>query len=191
MSFILTPYIGFGAGSLTTWQQVATDALTNGDSPNWNNYTIVWFYPQASLTVTGGEAIRLTIKAPSATGCTIDKCYIGQADAAYSATSPSFAGTPTQVLFSGSASLSTGTGGATTLSDQATFSIPASNGLIIAVHTTASVWSVPSSAGNSPANWKFSYKSGVDEASTVSKSGYTDFTATHGTGLINKIEVLA
>jgi hypothetical protein len=192
--FMATHLVGFGGLSGDgVWQNTTSATLSGGDiGASWQNYNIVQFIDQASLTVTGGTKIRLTLQAPAANNWGIDTMYIGQAAGGYSATSPAFAGSPTQVLFSGGATFLLATGAGDLVSDEITLAMPAANGICIA-------WHVQNTAGRGniaahatlPTNWKTSHKLGADDASTVAKSGYTDFTATAHAFGVKLVEVFA
>jgi hypothetical protein len=189
--------IGFGGYQSDTgaWQNTTSAVLSGGDlGASWQNYNIVVFIDQASLLVTGGTKVRLTLQAPGANAWGIDTMYIGQAAAGYSATSPAFAATPVQVLFNtGSATFVLASGAGDLLSDEVTIAIPAANGLCLAWHTqnTAGRGNIAAHA-TLPANWKTSHKGpGADDAATVAKSGYTDFTGTAHAYGVKLIEVFA
>jgi hypothetical protein len=175
--FMATHLVGFGGLSGDgVWQNTTSATLSGGDiGASWQNYNIV-----------------LTLQAPAANNWGIDTMYIGQAAGGYSATSPAFAGSPTQVLFSGGATFLLATGAGDLVSDEITLAMPAANGICIA-------WHVQNTAGRGniaahatlPTNWKTSHKLGADDAATVAKSGYTDFTATAHAFGIKLVEVFA
>jgi hypothetical protein len=179
--------------SAARWQTVATATLADGDiGASWINFTHRVFVDQASLLVTGGTAVRLTIQAPAANNFGVSAMYIGQASAGYTDSAPAFASTPTQLLFSGSASFVLASGAADLVSDVALMSIPAANGLAISyfVTNTAGLGNIAASAAT-PANWKTTRLNGSNDAATVAASGYTSFTASVHAFAVKKIEVLA
>ena len=170
-----------------SWQTTTSTSLT-ANSGGWGNYTLRMFIPQASLLVTGGSQVRITLTAASSVNLVINDCYFGQASGSYSATSPAFAGTPTQVLFSGAAG-TTVTAGTSAVSDGVSGSIPAANGICIACNINN--LQVRATAASTPANFQFSYKAGATDSATVAASGYTSQTGTNGFGIFNLVEVFA
>lgn len=183
------PGPGTPASSGGTWTSIVSNALSGGDRAGFAGYTLVQMYPQASLAATGGTQIRVTIKASSATGGTITGLYVGQCAAGYTTIAPSFSGTPTQLFVAGSGTITVGSGGATTLTDAASFVMPSSNGLCISWQYNASAASFSGSTASTPANWHVSWKLGAD-AATVTKASYTDYTANTGAATISLVEEL-
>ena len=172
-----------------TWQ--TTDTITlNTDGNGYNGYTVRVFVPQTSLSVTGGSQVRVTLQCPATVGGNIGAMYIGQASGSYSATSPAFAGTPTQIKFGGSGTLTLAAAGADVVSDAAIVAIPASNGLLIAMYISGPSGAHIASHATLPAAGQTSYVSGND-AATVAASGYTDNTSTFKANIVKKIEVFA
>lgn len=172
-----------------TWTTVSTNSSLASDQASWASFTIVIFIPQASISASGGTQTRLTLTAPTSGNTPITAMYVGQADAAYSGTAPAFAATPTQLLFTGSASVTLTGGTGDTVSDAASFVMPSSQGLAVAWQHSAAASSLRIATANNPANWKMSYKAGAD-AATVAKSGYIDYTATDGTCTVHIVEEL-
>jgi hypothetical protein len=188
--FMATHLVGFGgfdAGG--TRQTVLSNTLSDNTTHTWSGYTARMFIPQASLGVTGGTQVWLSLKANSSDAISIASMYVQRAAAGYSATSPAFDATPVQVLFSGVASV-TVSANTTTISDAATLAIPTSQGLLISFHISdATNIRFPTNT-TTPAAAIMSYKNASD-AATVAASGYTDFSGTTKIGLISLIEVLA
>lgn len=182
--------IGFGAASdAGVWTSVFSNS-PGTDNAGYISYTVVQFIPQASISATGGTQVRLTLKNPASVGHVIGAMYIGQASAGYTATSPAFAATPTQITFAGGASgYTVGAGAGDTLSDAVSFVMPSSNGLAIAWQYSATASTLVTSASGTPSGGKVSYKNASD-ASTVAKSGYTDFSASAGGGNVKLVEEL-
>lgn len=149
-----------------TWQ-ITAQASPAGDNGGWNGYTLRMRVAPAGLAHGGGSKVRVTWKASSSSGFTIDSAYIGAGASAGDAYD--FETTPTQLKFGGNAGATVLTG-ALLLSDETTYAVDASKPLIVSIHFSAA-----SAVGAqlSVANWQGYYKSGVSEAGTVNVSGYS------------------
>lgn len=171
------PYKGPAPGG--AWA-ISAQSSVAGNSTIWNGYTHRQLIGPSALSNTGGSHVRLTLIAGTSVGATIDGVYIGHAAA--SGDVYDFETTPTQVLFSGSGSVSIGAG-ATTVSDAVAFSIDGSKTLLISVHFSGSS-NISVEATRS--GWTEYNKAAVSEAATVNVSGYS--AGASAAYLISKVE---
>jgi len=178
---------GLRAAAGVIWRDAYTATLNHDNGGGWNGYTLRGFIPQADLTQTGGTKIRLTLQAKASGNTRIAKMYVGPASASYSATSPAFASTPTQILFSTAAATTISGGAADLVTDEAVMSLPVSDGLIYTMYIDQAGVDFREHQ-TLPSGGKVSYKAG-DDGATVSASGYTDYTFNTHSFTVKKIEV--
>ena len=149
----------------------------------WANYTIRQFINNAALSnVTGTLNYRITFNGGPAEGLKISAAYIGQG--ADSADPYDFAGTPTQILFGGSAGCTIAANGSI-VCDPTAFTLASGKHLVISIFVTndASYDSFKSKV--TLTNWQYYYKAGGNDAATVNTTGYS---AGNAAGSISLIE---
>ena len=168
MTMIISPYTGFADGP---FQTVLGPIATAADA-NWANYTVVGKYMPAALAASG-SSIRLKLQGPVVAGrtTTINNVYIGLA--ATSGNAYNFDGGQVAVTFSGSASLTLGTGHVRT-SDVITFTIDGSKAVLIAYNLNSTAANRLSYKTGLGGNYTMYRLSGTLQAATTAKNaGYT------------------
>ncbi|PZV36157.1 hypothetical protein [Mesorhizobium kowhaii] len=167
MTFPFPSVVANSSSHVATWQTNA-QANPTGNNGGWNGYTHRERILAAGLSNGGGSKVRVTLKAGSSAGFTIDSCYIG-AGASVGDTYD-FETTPTQLLFNGGNAGVTVTTGNSILSDEITYTVDASKNLIVSMHFSAT-----SAVGidTGATNWNGYSKAAVSEAGTVNVSGYS------------------
>jgi hypothetical protein len=173
--------IGLMAGGATapSFSDLYSKSLTG--TASWANRTVVNITP---IQILGFTKFRVTVVNSTDTSATITSMYLGQLSGTYS-----FAATPTQVLFGASGSLTFNTSGQEVVSDQLSFTPSGSAPLCIAFHL-ASNNSIARALNGNGTGWAAWNKSGSDDSSTTSKSGYS-VGGTERTVLISKVEAAA
>lgn len=170
--------LAHGGVPADNWVTAAQWTKEAGSGANWGGFTFRVVVPASALVA--GSKIRLTCQSSDTTSSGIGAMYVGTA--ASSGDDYDFATTPTPVLFSGSASATVPTGGATLVSDATDFVVDASKPLIISTYMpsgrTAQITTL--------AGWVTRYKSGND-AATINATGYS--TSSYAASLVTKIEV--
>ena len=151
----------------------------NNTSNNWGNLTLRQAISISNL-IRGGSAVKIALRAASGSTVNVAKVYIGRA--ATDGSGLDFIGTPTQVLFGGSASVAIAAG-TIVESDTVAYTIDATHDLIVAVYVSAGS-TQNFVLGNISGN-RASYYSG-DVAATVSVGSGT---ALSNTVAINWISV--
>lgn len=146
-------------------------AMARNDS--WSNYNVRQVLP-AGFFSTSYSKLRFRLVARG-TAYTIDSMYIGLK--ATSGGAYDFNATPTQVTFGGSGSKSVGTH-QVAISDDVSFSCDATTQLVIAMHVATGGTSVPNNGAMASAS--VYYKTGSDQSSTLTVTGYTGPTTTYG-----------
>lgn len=164
---------------------LTTDGDTGG--VGFSGATIRQYIDTSDLT-TRGTKVKITFKGRAADTFTIDKCYIGYA----SGIGANFSFAPTQVTFSSGTAGFTLSGATTITSDEITFNTTVEADIMISFHivSTADGMGTLSNGGANSASTKPYYKLSVDEASTLSVTGYTDYGATMDVLGISLIQVL-
>jgi len=170
---------GLMSGNFGTWATAAQWTKEAGSGANWGGFTFRVVVPASALVV--GSKIRLTCQSSDTSSSGIGAMYIGAAAA--SGDDYDFGTTPTQVLFSGSGTVTVPIGGTTLVSDAMDFVVDATKPLIISTYMplgrTANITTL--------SGWVTRYKTGND-ASTVNATGYS--TSSYAASLVTKIEVL-
>lgn len=169
-----------GMASLTL-QNAVTPLTLTANRATWGNFTIRQIISSANI-IKAGTGVQVTLEAPSGTSLGVLAAYIGER----SGSTTSFASTPVQLLWSGSGT-PTISAGTSLASDTAAFTITGSSDLIVAVYANQSNRREKTGATSGYACW---YKSGND-ASTVSTSGYSDFSGTAAVTDFKSMQVYA
>lgn len=177
---------GFAKSSGGAWLPSASVALNANNSAGWSGYTILTVIASAQVSNTGGSKIRVTVDAPSASTYVVGAAYIGLAATSGDPYDFESSPGPVQLTWGGSAT-PTFSAGSVNLSDEIVFSIPASRGLVFAMYSASSstVRVIAAATGYS------SYFKSGNDASTVNRSGYTDYTSIFGAAGVSKVESLA
>jgi hypothetical protein len=174
-------------GAFGTWQDAFGPYTGNETSDSgWNGYTFRGIIPTAYVAVSGTK-IRVTVKNTTSNSVTIGRLYIGEKAAAGDAYD--FASTPTQILFSGGASVSLTGNYETKVSDEITFSLDASKSYIYAfdnISGDGEIWL----KDDMPSSTFASFYTNANDASTVNASGYTTYT-TSALFLVSRIEAFS
>jgi hypothetical protein len=164
MGLIINPYrfAAGGGGGGGSWQTVRASFTVDTDSSGWFGWTARERVLASSLTDVSGSQIRISVKASTVGQLKIAKMYVDVRGAG----TYDFAGTPTQVLFGGSASVLVSTG-AIQASDAVSFAYDGTSDLIISMyHDGAAGYQGATTTARSTL-WQ---KSG-DDAATVTPSG--------------------
>lgn len=158
---------GGAAPHIPAW---LTNALANpaGNNGGWNGFTLRVRVNAAALANGGGSKVRVTLKAGSSAGFTLDACYIGAG--ASVGDNYDFESTPTQLTFNGGNAGVTVTTGNSIVSDEIPYTLDASKNVIVSMHFSAT-----SAVGidGAATNWQGYFKSAVSEAGTVNVTGYS------------------
>ena len=163
--------------------QNAVNPLTlSADRNTWSGYTIRQIISVSNIIKSGTGGIKVTLEAPAGAPLAVLAAYIGERSGA----TTSFVSTPVQLLWGGSGT-PTITAGTSLASDTAAFNISGSSDLIIAVYANQASRREKTGATTGYASW---YKAGND-ASTVSTSGYTDFSGTAAVTDFKALQVYA
>lgn len=158
---------------VTSWS-----GLLNSISLGWNGYTLRQVIRAAALTNVAGDRNRVTFQPASTDGFHIAAAYIGLG--ATTGSEYNFAATPTQLLFAGSAAVTTAAGINVT-SDPVDFAIGASRNVVISLYF-AGASGVERATG--PTNVKSYYKAG-NSAATLAPGAMT---ASVAATCVNKLE---
>ncbi|RWD17023.1 MAG: hypothetical protein EOS75_03850 [Mesorhizobium sp.] len=153
-----------GGGGGSAWLPVAISGLDT-DDVGWNGYTLRQVINSAVMANTGLSKVRVSFNAASG-GMVIGNAYIGMA--AGSGDAYDFAGTPSELLFSGGSGVTVPSNG-TSVSDELTFTILPGGNLVISLQFTGGA---DTKRKDPLTGWQSYYKSGAD-AATVNASGYT------------------
>lgn len=177
--FIMAPYRFGGGGGGTMWTQTAIWTLTSNSS-NWSGYTLRQFIPTSGLA--NGYKIRLTLTAPPGNSVTVSAAYLQT-----SGTTPtvySYSGTPIQVTFSGSTSVTIPAGGSV-VTDEIVIGVSTSVGMVFGanISATANMRYLPSGA----TGWSGWFAFGA-RANVVSETAYSSLGAS-SVALVSKVEV--
>lgn len=168
-------------GSMLTLQNAVTPLTLTADRGSWGNFTIRQIISSSNI-IKIGTGVQVTLEAPAGSSLAVLAAYIGERSGA----TTSFASTPVQLLWSGSGTPTISTGTALA-SDTAAFTITGSSDLIVAVYANQASRREKTGATTGYACW---YKSGND-ASTVSTSGYSDFSGTAAVTNFQSMQVYA
>jgi len=162
-----------------TWQTVFSLALTS-DATGQSGINLRPGILAAALSGPDGNLVRVTVKAASVDGMTIDRIYMGNVGAS----APDFSGNQVQMFSGGNASFTVGAG-ASLLLDPVSFSFNHTLNLLFACH-----FSGTSSVGilNS-ANETTYFKVTSDESSLTTTSGYSIIASQMR--VVSKVEVFA
>lgn len=162
--------------------QNAVSPLTlNLDRTTWGNFTTRQLISASNIIKTG-SGVAVTIEAPAGQALSVLAAYIGERSGA----TTSFAATPVQLLWGGSGT-PTISAGASLESDVVPFAISGSADLIVSLYANQAYRRERSGALSGYALY---YKSGND-ASTVSTSGYADYSSNSAIGSFKGIRVMA
>lgn len=162
-----------------TWTQVTEIALSS--TAGWAAWTLRNVIASGSISQSGGSAARVTFRAVS--GAVLAAAYIGLKSAtgdAYDADSM------TQLLFSGSGSVTHGAG-ETVVSDAVAFNVPAGRGVVVTAYYSSGN-AYQNTTNGSETTTLLYYKSGND-AATANATGYTNSSSYAGAG-VTKLELL-
>lgn len=163
----------------TSWHDFVNSTL-NADNAGWSGYTLRQVIKSGGITSPGGTHSRVTLTATlGAGGFVIDSAYIGRG--ATAGNDYAFNTTPTQLLFSGSASVTIAQG-SSIVSDSAAFAPQTGENMVITFHFSATSAIRTGNSGGS--NHESYYKFGSD-ASTQAATGYTSFNTD---SLVSKVE---
>lgn len=171
------------------WTDSFTSPQNAGSSNGWAGFTQRQLVGAAALSVSG-TYVRLVLEAAAVVtgygGFTIDAIYIGEQAASgdlydMKASTPA----PTQVLFSGSASV-TCAAGQTVTSDPLAFAIDETESYIVSIHFSATGTSAVLGGFGVTGVTAYS-KSAVNEAATADVSGYSGTSGT--TRGLKKVQV--
>jgi hypothetical protein len=152
-----------GGGGSPTFQTVRANLVTDIGSTGWSGWTARQVVLASSLTDLTASQIRISFKAVSSGQLKIAKAYVG-----FKSGTNSFTATPTQLLFSGSASvlISANTVQAT---DPVAFAYDGLSDLVVTTYhdATAGYTAATTTARGTV------YQKNSDDAATVSASGYS------------------
>ena len=173
--------VGFWARRRASAWLTSVNPTLDANSNGWTGFTLRQWYASGAISGTSGSQVRITLEASSTAGFVLVACYIGVG--ASSGDVYDFDTTPTQILFSGIAGVTLGTG-ATVVSDAATFTILPSRSLVVSAYFSTAT-SIRSSAGT---NYSLSrgYSKAGNDVTTVNATGYA--AATSENYLVKKIE---
>ena len=170
---------------MPTWVNAAGPLTGDADSANWAGFTLRQLIGSAQISNTGMTYCRVTFEASSAQAFTISKAYIREAADAGDAVD--FAGTPVQLLFSGSAGFALAAG-ASVVPDTAVFSIPASKNLVISMYVSGDSSHDDVRRKTTITGWDTYYHSATDDAATVDVTGYVLWNANSAQAVL-RVEV--
>lgn len=136
--------------------------VANVNSSGWSGLTLRQIIPTSALLA--GSRIRLTVRSGTAGDANIGAMYIG---AQGGGDAYDFAGTPTQVLFSGASGVVVPQL-SEVVSDQVVFAVSGSSPLVIATYFNSTTYI---GARAAITGWSGYYKSGND-TTTVDATGY-------------------
>jgi len=161
---------------------IVWQATLSNQAGGYTGYTSRETFPISALTVPTGTPtkFRVTYKFGTSAGGTLDAVYLGHRSGT---TGHTYNGTPVQVTFGGSTSVS-GAAGAEVVSDWMTFSYNKTDGLIFGEHMSAGGYK----ATNNSTTATLNVKASINEPGAVTPtSGYT--TAAGYAQGIEKIEM--
>lgn len=167
--------LGVGGAAAASWRTLIDwTADTTGTNTGWNGYTMRHLYKVAASAGyaglgSGGTKIRIQLRGGQTTGLAINNAYVGVAAA--SGDLYDFETTPTQILWSGSSSVSVGALTNTALSDETLFTFDGSKALIIALHFNGAsnlLTTVDGNPGSAGATQY--YQAATDSSATVNAS---------------------
>ena len=167
----------------TFWKDSAGPITLNADQ-NFPGYTVRQIIQTGQLLRTGGRAVRVTFEASSINGLSVASAYIGRvADAgdAYD-----FASTPTQLKFSTANGFSIA-GGASIVSDIATFSILAGKHLLVSFYVDGAGGRDSLRGVATQAGW-YNYWKLANDPATVDATGYT-LNSTKVIAAVKRVEI--
>ena len=185
---ILQPNQHWRRGQGATITTVYGDATFGNSNAGWGNYTMVHRLEASDLAAGSGTQMRMTTELVAWTSGGTMKGYMGQAAAAGDAYD--FLSTPAQILWSGSASVTSTGSNLVLLSDFVTLpeAYDEAKVYLFAYYfsnvATVTLGQAPASGGIAGGSY---YKLG-DDAATVNKTGYTSEQPTRGL-LVRKVEV--
>ena len=173
----MSPYRYAAGGGGGAWATTAT-LVPNSNSSGYSGYTLRVVIPAAALAV--GSKIRLTLQARPANAMTIGAAYVQTAAA--SGDSYDFSGTPVQILFSGSGTV-TVAANTSVVTDAALITIGAGQNVVFTLYFT-SASSIVTTTGAT--GWGSFYNNG-NSAATVNVSATS--LSTNTAAVASKVEV--
>jgi hypothetical protein len=181
-SGVITIFYPETDGLLPAWQGSYSYSSWQGNSYAWQNYNLRVVIPEDELSDDQSGAVRVTLGYYDS-DYTVTSLWIGHQGAGGSI---DFDGSQTQITFSGSNSVDVSTGGV--VSDYVSFSYDGTENLVFAAYFGTSSSDIPSSLRGGLYDGEVWYKSGSDEGSTTTPSGYTDNSSTEDIDIIEGIE---